>query len=207
LPDKKNPPIIKAVFIGKYSEKNIKEPYVIAFQKFKKDQYIARMGINLFHSSNTFNQEKRFGICITDTVDCLIVNDQLRFTSYYFARQIFDLSDYYRQATDSDVDAFINNRIVNIENIPVFKSNADTWVRRKIALISDSGIFDKYTAKQIKEKAKGFKLNISTTKNKLNLPNDKKELKNILRFLDEEIYKGVFSEEILQTNSKRKVDI
>ena len=165
------------------------------------------MGINLFHSSNTFNQEKRFGICITDTVDCLIVNDQLRFTSYYFARQIFDLSDYYRQATDSDVDAFINNRIVNIENIPVFKSNADTWVRRKIALISDSGIFDKYTAKQIKEKAKGFKLNISTTKNKLNLPNDKKELKNILRFLDEEIYKGVFSEEILQTNSKRKVDI
>lgn len=207
IPNKSNPPKIKAVFIGKYSVKNSEEQYTIAFQRFRKDQYIAKVGINIFHDANTFVQEKRFGICITDTVDCIIVNDELRFTSFYYARQIFDLSNYYREATDTDIENFINNKKINVENASVFKDNADSMVRRKIALISDSGIFLKYTVKQIKERAKGFGLHISTVKDKLSLPNDKRELKTILKFLDDEIYRGIFSEEILQTNSKRRAEI
>ena len=207
VPNRIQPPRIKAVFIGKFSMEKGKEQYVLSFQRFKKDQYISKIGISIFHNANTFVQEKRFGICITDTIDCIIVNDELRFTSFYYARQIFDLSIYYREATDVDIETFINNDVVNVENAIVFKANADSMVRRKIALISDSGIFEKYTAKQIKEKAKLFGLHISTAKDKLNLPNDKRELKNILRFLDDEIYKGIFSEEIMQTNSKRKAEI
>ena len=207
VPDSNNPPTIKAFFMGEYTKKSNEEKYIIAFQKFRKEQYITRKGLNLFHDANTFSQEKRFGICITDTLDCVVINNELRFTSFYYARQIFDLSEYYREATDSDVDEFINHSKINVENADVFKSNADSWVRRKVALISDSGIFSKYSPKQIKEKAKNFGLVISTTKNKLSLPNNKKELKVILKFLDNEIYKGVFSEEILQTNSKRKAEI
>jgi len=206
VPDKKKPPRIKATFMGEFEVKENKEQYIIAFQRFRKDQYITQKGINIFHDSDTFVHEKRFGICITDTVDCIIHNNQLKFSSFYYARQIFELSEYYREATDADVDAFISNDKICIENPNIFKDNADAVVRRKIALISDSGIFTKYTVKQITKKANQFGLKIPVVNDKIVFPTDKRDLKNVLKFLDDEIYKGVFSEEILQTNSKRKAE-
>jgi hypothetical protein len=208
IPDKDNPPTIKAVFTGKQSAISGKEQVSIAFQKFRKEQYITtRKGVNLFHSKETFTLEQRFGLCITDVVDCVIVNNELRFSSFFFARQVFDLSEYYREATDSDVDNFINNSKINVEDGAIFKTNADSWVRRKIAIITDLGILDKHKVPEIKLKAKAFGLTIKIVKNKIHFPNDKRELKTILKFLDDEIYKGVLSEQILQTNSKRKAEI
>lgn len=206
IPKKETLPKIKAIFMGNYSKVDGQEKYNIAFQRFRKEQYITRVGINLFHDADSFVQEKRFGICITDTLDCIIVNGELRFNSFYYARQVFDLSNYYRQATDADVDSFINNEKICVENANVFKDNADSMVRRKIALITDSEIFTKFSAKQIIKKASYFGLKIPITNDKITFPSDKKALKNVLKFLDEEIYKGIFSEEILQTNSKRKAE-
>lgn len=205
VPEFNNPPIIKALFIGKRNKKT--EGITIAFQRFRKEQYISRKGLNLFHDSNTFDRDKRYGICINDIVDCIFEDGNLKFQSYNYARQIFDLSEYYREATDSDVEDFISNIKIQIEDTNIFKVNADSWVRRKIALISDSGIFEKYSPKQIKERASNIGIKISTSQSKIKLPNDKKELKNILKFLDDEIYKGIFSEQILQTNSKRRAEI
>lgn len=207
VPDKTNPPKIKAIFMGAYRKIDGQERYTIAFQRFRREQYITRIGINLFHEINSFVQEKRFGICVTDTLDCLIVNGELRFSSFHYARQVFDLSNYYREATDADVDAFIGHEKVCVENADAFRANADSMVRRKIAVITDSGIFTKFSAKQIIKKASQFGLTIPVDNNRIVLPSEKRALKNMLKFLDEEIYKGIFSEEILQTNSKRKAEI
>jgi hypothetical protein len=208
IPDPKQQPVIKAIFTGIYSVVNGKEQLVVAFQKFRKEQYITtRKGISLFHSKETFTMDDRFGICITDAVDCVVVNDELRFSSFFFARQVFDLSEYFREATDTDVESFMKHSKINIEDASIFKINADSWVRRKIAIIDESRILDKYKVTEIKHKAQAFGLTITAVKNKIHFPNDKKELKNILKFLDDEIYKGVFSEQILQTNSKRKAEI
>ena len=65
--------------------------------------------MNLFHDQNTFDRDKRYGLTINELVDCIFEDNNLVFNSYYFARQIFDLSEYYREATDTDVEAFINN--------------------------------------------------------------------------------------------------
>ena len=48
-------------------------------------------------------------------------------------------------------------------------------------------------------------LDISIENGQLMIPADKKKLKEILGFLDDEVYKGAFSEETYITNSKRKV--
>lgn len=207
-PNLKNLTEIKALFVGKKTvSKGKGAKFTIAFQRFRKDQYISRKGINLYHDKDTFDRDKRYGIAIIDIVDCVYDDKSLIFNSYYFARQIFDLSEYYRIATDTDVETFINNPKIQIDDSVTFKLHADSWVRRKIALIDDSGIFNQYTVKQINYKAKSIGMTLSVKKNKLNLPSDKKELKNILKFLDDEIYKGIFSDELLQTNSKRKAEI
>lgn len=114
VPDGKNPSRIKATFMGKYEFKDNKEEYIIAFQRFRKDQYITKKGINVFYDENTFVHEKRFGICITDTVDCIIHDSQLKFNSFHYARQIFELSEYYREATDADIHEFIKNEKIFI---------------------------------------------------------------------------------------------
>ena len=159
-------------------------------------------------NQNTFERLSSFGINILDNVDCVFSSNVLLFSSYFSARQIFDLSNYYRVATDADVSNFINHNQIYVCNQETFESTADSWVRRKIALISDSGILNSLTANQIAEKASEYNLTINLTEQdgsaKLSIPDDKKEIKNILKFLDEDIYRGPLSSATYETNSKRR---
>jgi len=159
----------------------------------------------LFFEENTFKRENRWGIGITDTVDCVFSQTELRFSSYFYARQIFDLSDYYRLATDAEVQSFSELDLLSITDKKQFQSMADTWIRRKIAVINDICVLKNNTAPKIKTLAQNCGLEVTLKKNKLVLPTDKKKLKEILQFLDNEVYKGTFSEETYITNSKRKV--
>jgi len=194
---------IKGIFTG------VVEPeLLIVFQKFNKSQLINRKGINLFHNQNTFEKLSSFGISILENIDCVYSSNKLYFFSYLSARQIFNLSDYYRIATDGDINSFANHGCIHICNKEQFGNIADSWVRRKIALISDSGVLENFSASQIAEKANQYNLVINLAEQqgsyKISMPDDKKEVKNILKFLDEDIYRGPLSNNPYETNSKRR---
>ncbi len=205
--DKENDefPKIKAIFVGKRIQTGETEKFNIAFQRFRKEQYISTKWYNLFFDNKTFFQEKRFGISISDTIDCYFSEGDLQFTSFYFARQVFDLSDYYRSATDSEVDLFTMNDKLFIEDTEAFKVMADTWIRRKIAMINDSEVLTDYTVAEIKILAENAGINIDTKEETIIIPNNKENVKIILGFLDEEAYKGPFSKKTFLANSKRTI--
>ena len=203
-PESDEIPKIKALFVGVYSTANGVDTYTAAFQKFKSDQYISAKKIHLFLSGNTFMADNRIGITIGKHIDCLFVDSKLQFTSFFFARQVFDLSDYYREATNSDIVDFIGNEAIFMDDGEVFSSVANSWERRKIASIMDSGILRDCTARTIKSIAKQTGIELSVKDKKIVIPADKKERRIVLGFLDEEVYKGAFSQTIYQTNSKRK---
>ncbi len=198
-------PEIRAIFVGQREEIGDAEKFTVAFQRFRKDQYISTKWYNLFFENNTFFQEKRFGISISDIVDCYFTDGQLQFISYFFARQIFDLSEYYRSATDHEVQCFSDNDKLNIENPAAFQIMANSWIRRKIAMINDSGVLENYTASKIKSLAKAAGIEITVDNKKVVIPSDKEKVKIILGFLDEEAYKGPFSQTTYLANSKRKI--
>lgn len=177
----------------------------MAFQRFRKEQYITTRWVNLFFSKDTFKREKNFGISISDTVDCYYTENELQFSSFYFARQIFDLSEYYRSATDQEVQAFTANFILSFEDTEAFKNTANTWIRRKIAMINDSDVLAKYKAAEIKRLADDAGIKIEVENEKIVIPNDKEQIKAILGFLDEEAYKGPFSQNTFLANSKRMI--
>jgi hypothetical protein len=129
----------------------------------------------------------------------------LYFSSYFYANQILDLSEYYRSATDVEVNNFSNSNLLHIEDEEKFLSMADTWIRRRIAVINDSGILENNTAARIKKLAQSCSLEIAVENNKLIIPTNKKKLKELMGFLVEEVYKGAFSKETYITNSKRKL--
>lgn len=197
-------PIIKALFVGKYDCEGDQEQYTAAFQKFRNDQYITAARHHLFFTGDTFVKDTRVGITIATTVDCVIDAGNLYFPSYHYAKQIFDLTDYYRVASSQDVQAFVDNELISMESSATFVDAADTWERRKIASINDSGILQSHTARQIKSLAQKSGVSISVSDGHIVLPTDKKERHIVLGFLDEEVYKGAFSETVFQTNSKRK---
>lgn len=198
-------PEIKAVFIGERIESNDSEKFNIAFQRFRKEQYISPKMFNLFLNESTFFQEKRYGISIADSIDCFFTENELQFVSFFFARQIFDLSGYYRSAPDQEVASFVTNEKLLIEDTEAFKSMANTWIRRKIAMINDSKVLENYSASQIRTLASKVDIKIDIENRKIKLPNDKESVKIILGFLDEEAYKGPFSKNTYLANSKRAI--
>jgi len=198
-------PDIRAVFIGERTEADNTEVFTVAFQRFRKEQYLSTKKFSLFYDNDTFVLENRWGIGITDNVDCIFTQSELRFSSYFYARQIFDLSEYYRSATDAEVLSFGGIELLSIADHTQFHAMADTWVRRKIAAINDSGVLKNNTAAKIKKLAASCGLEVTVENKKLIIPADKKKLKEILGFLDDEVYKGAFTEETYITNSKRKV--
>jgi uncharacterized Fe-S cluster-containing radical SAM superfamily enzyme len=70
---------------------------------------------------------------------------------------------------------------------------ANTWIRRKVAMINDSQVLENYLAAEIKKRARTVGVDITVKDNKVVIPNDKDQIKVILEFLDEEVYKGSFS--------------
>lgn len=200
-----NFPEIKAILVGERIELNDEEKFIVAFQKFRKEQHISAKAFNLFFDQNTFRREKNYGISISENIDCLFSESELWFTSFYYARQIFDLSEYYRSATDQEVESFTSSERLDVENPETFKGMANTWIRRKIAMINDSEVLVKYTAKKIKGLAKATGIEIIVENQRIVIPNDKEKVKIILGFLDEEAYKGPFSQNTYLANSKRRV--
>ncbi len=193
---------LKYIFMGK-SEKS--SSYIV-FQLIQKSQHLSSEGIKLFQKKGTFKSVGNNGFSITDKVDGIYSDGSLIFNSYHFARRIFDLQNYYIEATDIDVKQFFEHEAVYVSDKEVLYSQSDSWVRRKIALIAESDILGNNSVKFIKDAAKKHNVPISSKKingkEKIELPVDKKELKELLKFLDEDIYNGPLTMKTFETNSK-----
>lgn len=198
-------PEIRAVCIGFCESTADGEHFKAAFQRFRKNQYISTSRMRLLFDKNTFVQDNRVGLSISESVDSVFIDNDLYFTSYFFARQIFDLSSYYRTATDMDIETFIGKNVFDFgDNVETFKAEANTWYRRKIAAINDSRILENYTASKIKKLAKAHAgIDVTVKNERIIFPTDSEGAKLLLSFLDEEAWKGPFSGETFLSNSKR----
>lgn len=196
-------PEIKAIFVGERIQDDEGEHFNIGFQRYRKEQNLTALPFRFFFSNDTFKREKRFGIGITYNLDCYYTGEELQFASFYFARQVFDLREYYRSASDPEVKAFTKNKALHFENEDTFSSMANTYVRRKIAMINDSEVLKKYAAKEIKSIAKNSGIDIKVQDKKIVIPADKDGAMEVLAFLDEEAYRGPFTNDLLIANSKR----
>ena len=206
VPNNENLSKIRAIFIGTYLETDGHEKFVVAFQKFRKDQYFSANKLGLFFDGNTFVPQDKTIIAVANVVDCLFKDERLIFDSYFYARQIFDLSQYYRIATDADIDFLIKNDKLDFDGEEgKFKISANGWLRRRIAVINDLDVLNNYTVEQINSLAADVGINLNVKNGKIVIPQDAKNLKVVFGFLDEEAYRGPFSGSVLLANSKRAV--
>lgn len=193
---------LKYVFMGERTD----DRTVILFQLIQKSQHLSNEGLKLLLNNGTFESVGKTGFSITSKIEVIYINGNLLFESYWYARRIIDLKNYYRIATDDDLRTFAQSDKVVIEDQEQFYNNADSFVRRKIALIEESGVLRSNSAGDIRERAAEYNVTVPTAnlngEEIVSLPSDKKELKEILKFLDEDIYKGPLTNKTYETNSK-----
>ncbi|MCX4384214.1 MAG: hypothetical protein OSJ39_00270 [Clostridia bacterium] len=196
---------IRAVLIGSKDEHG----YYFAGQRFTQRQVMLKpKGINILFQQDMFVVENRgFSINIGETLDCVFIGDGLIFEKYNDANGVFDLSEYYRTASQNEVDQFSNNPAFEIEDSDAFdRAVAGISMRKKIAKIIDLGTLN--DVEKIRNNAVKVNIDIEFTDDgsKVKIPEDKKELKKVMAFLAEELYPGLFTNNTYLSNSTRKVE-
>lgn len=178
----------------------------ILIQYFDKRKILSTVGLSIFHDKNTYKKVDGHGITIDENLTAILTEDSLIFKSFHWARRVFDLSDYYKEATDTDIKAFSQLSTIDIPDLKKFIDIADSWMRRKINLIGQSQILTMVPLHIIESVAKEYKIDINVVNQKIQINADKKKAKELFRLLDEDYYKSPLSQQYYLTNSKKPKD-
>ncbi|MEZ2146379.1 Kiwa anti-phage protein KwaB-like domain-containing protein [Bradyrhizobium sp. DN5] len=196
---------IKALFMGR----EIDGRRTAIVQNFDKRKILSNRGLSIFHSADVFRKVEGVGLTIGTNLSAILDDSRLSFFSFHSARQIFDLSQYFREATDEDLNVFAASEALKVADLNTFVTTSDSWVRRKVALVMQSGILERIDFEATKATALVFGVNLETEvtgdRVALVLPEKKAELKKLLRFLDEDYFQSVLSSTPHLSNSKRRI--
>jgi hypothetical protein len=197
---------VKAVFTGYIKNGNIR----VLIQGFDRRRIINANGFSLVHSENAFTRFEGGGLTLDNKLTAIIEDDNLKFASFHYLRHIFDMSAYCKEASDQDLKVFVQNPALQFADAQNFMDEADAWVRLKVVLIQQSGILDYCPASKIAATAKycDLLLQLAGTagQEKIVIPADRQEVKQILRFLDEDYFQSPQNTMKYMAKSRRVMD-
>lgn len=177
---------IKAIFTG-IKVGGITKVFV---QKFSSRQALSlsQLPIIKMQTGNTFVKTSEDIFTIDNKLVAVIENNKTRFKSFHNLRMVFDLSGFYQEATNDDLHEFSEHDSLEVSNISAFIESSDTPIRKMIHTIIRTEVLENYSVSEIETASAGFSnLSLAVNNGKLVLPEDKKELKEVLHFLLEDI--------------------
>lgn len=202
---------IKALFSGTWSAAN----KTVNFQVFDAGKLLSNrwtlIGLPI-QAGDTYKRLEEPGLILQDKLTAHFHNGTLHFSSYHNTKRFLGLADYYREATDTDLDDFAAIDLFAFEDRAGFKEQADSIIRKKIALLQKNEVLKAITVADIQTVANNFNAELSEEHHiiisvdgdgKLVIPKDKKQLKELIRFLDEDYVTAPLTKRKCLTNSKQ----
>ncbi|RXT61678.1 MULTISPECIES: Kiwa anti-phage protein KwaB-like domain-containing protein [Pseudomonas syringae group] len=194
---------VKALFMGDQASGATQ----ILIQIFERRRLISTDFLSIFFSGGQFKKMTDTGLTFDKRLLAVLENGELKFQSFHFAKRVFDLDEYYREATSEEVGSFASHSKLLVDDVNQFVSDSGPQTRRKISLILQSGVLDSYTTHHIQAVALTMQLDLNLTADgKIHVPANKTDLKKLLRFLDEDYYQSPLSSTRYISNSKRVAD-
>lgn len=193
---------IKAIFTGITTNGSTK----VLVQKFSSKQALSLNQLPLIkmQTGNTFVKITDDIFTVDNKLVAIVEGNKTKFKSFHNARMVFELSGFYKEATNDDLTQVAQHASIEIADLTRFIAEADSQVRKMVHAIDRSRLLDNYTVSQISTAAASFPdISVVVNNGKIILPSDKKKLKEMLHFLLEDIYKGPLSGSDYLTNSKR----
>lgn len=162
----------------------------------------------LCHDGNNYIRLTGQGVTLRRATDIALVGHEIRFLTYQTATRLLDLAEHFEEATNEVLKQFAALDQLFVDDPHTFTNNADSWVRRKVALIIRRQVLNRAPMDLIQEAAErervevNFRIEDGATR--IALPSDKSSLKNLLRFLDEDLFYGALTGDSFITSSKRR---
>ena len=137
---------------------------------------------------------------------------KLLFDSYRNVNTFLPISDYYDEASEKDIHNILDHELFECDDKNAVVNNATQFMRRRFAILKDSEILDilsaeKLSAEKVKEQADKHNISIQVNDGKIIFPTENDQAKILLQFLNQEIFQGSLTNEIFETNSKKKVTL
>jgi len=180
----------------------------LALQAVDRRQVIRPGGLSIILDGTVFRRLEEPGLQLGADVHAVYRDGGLLFDQIFWVKRVVDIAEHYRQATDRDVQEFAARDDVYLEDEDAFRASADEWVRRRIALIADSNVLASCAPREIRDKARDHQLEVRLVNRNgrevIAFPSDKRGLKDLLRFLGEDIFKGPLTNTPFVSNSKRR---
>lgn len=180
------------------------------FQAFNKKNLLQRKMVLQICGDNAYSKMNNSAFIVEDKVHAIYENGKLYFQSYTLANQIFSLIDFVTEATNGEIDSFGNIAGISVD-ANVVKDIANVKTRRLVKLLSSTNNIATFIGKNAKTRTSllkqyGIKAQINVN-NELELPtNNVADLNRALEFLNEDIFKGVITNSLYRSNSKKKDD-
>lgn len=175
------------------------------FQNFDNRKLLQNRNI-IFWDKTSYNKFTDNALIVENHINGLYKDNKFYFNNFVNANKIFSLSSFYQEATDIEITEFVKNDVISVDLDWLLK-NSNSLLRKQITLLEKSGVLKKVNTKSVKTNANKFKLKIElTVDGKLILPENKKDCKNVLAFLNEQYYFGVITKNKFITNSKRNAE-
>lgn len=198
---------IKAIFCGSSKQENR-----ILIQKFNKRNVIETKKYMFFFSGDTFVKSNDDAITIDDSICAALESTDIKtdfsllFRSYHSIRQVFDMSEYFVEATNEQMLEFSNVAAFSIANPAKFLAIDNQFIRKKITEILKSGHLENLNVQKLCTDAKKYKVEINIDKDgKIIIPDDRKELRVLLKFLNEDFFESIIKKDLYLSNSKRPI--
>lgn len=176
----------------------------VLIQTFTPQQILSKK-FSLLLDNNMFNKLDKPSFSLGTSISAIIENGQIKFKSYHKVRTIFELTNYYQEATDEDIDQFSQHNVMQINDLQAFKELADQTIRKLVHAIEKNEVLNNHTATEIKTRAELIDLEINVANGKVQMPTDKSAIKQLLQFLHDDIFEAPLSGNKYLSNSKKLV--
>lgn len=180
---------------------------LILFQNFSRS-HVIRPARFLFLQNNTYETTERPGLALDSKLSALYLraDSKLLFHNFRTVNTFLPLSDFYEEASEQEIREVLAHDVLAPENADVLATDSNQWFRKRFAMLRDSSVLDKFSAKQIQTRSKGYDVDVHISKGKIVFPAERGAAKKLLQFLNEELFRGAITETLYETNSKREAD-
>jgi hypothetical protein len=191
---------IKALFVG-VERGGVSD---ILIQKFTRSQIIDRRKF-LFLQEQRFTQIDNTGFSLKDRLAGRIVDGSLQFKSFNDIKSIFDLGDFYREATRDERNTFVGHELFAPVDLVAFERLNNQTISRLIHLASSMGVLGRVDAAQLQAHGQRTGLAVNVADGRVVLPTTTRDLKELLQLLTDRRYVAPISEQTYVANSVRRI--
>lgn len=142
---------------------------------------------------------------LQDRSHAIYADGRLYFSKNHYVKRFIELSAVAEEATNDVVEGFYKLECFSTVHLPN-ASDADQWMRRKIASIRQQQT--EIVPTKVRAVAKDFGIDVTIhgkgSAAKIELPSEKRALKELLRLLDEDYYES-WRGNRFQAASKRRL--